>query len=104
MGWLDQTDLILKASTSAFGEPCKYKNKSGSEFCIEGIFDNNYQEIPSQGDSRVQSTGPQLGVRLCEFETTPQEGETVSIRDIVYRVLEFKPDGQGGAVLILNKV
>lgn len=104
MGWLDQTDLILKASTSAFGECCKYKNKDGNEFDIEGIFDNNYQEVQSQGDSRVQSTGPQLGVRLREFESVPKEGETVTVRNTVYRILECKPDGQGGAVLILNKV
>ena len=103
MGWLDKTDLILKASTSAFGECCQYKTKDGLEFPFEGIFDENYQEISGRGDSRMQSTKPQVGVRLCEFESTPKEGDTLTIRSIVYRVLEYQPDGQGGAVLILNE-
>ena len=104
MGWLDQIDLLLKTSTSTFGESCLYTKKNGQDFYIEGIFDNNYQEVESQGDLKTQSTGPKLGIRMRQFEENPREGETVTIRDIVYRVLEFQPDGQGGAVLILNKV
>ena len=103
MGWLDQTDLILRASEAAFGEQCTYTPKVGSPFQIDGIFDDNYQEVPSQGETKVQSTGPKLGIRMQQFSTNPGEGDTVTIRSIVYRVLEFLPDGQGGADLILTK-
>jgi len=104
MNWLEITDGILKASVSAFGESVTYTPRTGTSKEISGIFDNSYKRLDPQSGLIVQSVEPVLGIRLSDLDSAPGDGDSVLIRSIVYRVVEVKQDGQGGATLRLHKV
>lgn len=51
----------------------------------------------------VQTTGPQLSVRLVDLLVPPAEGDEVEVDATVYRVSQRDLDGEGAALLHLEE-
>lgn len=102
MNWLELTDALLKQTTATFGERVVYWPASEPSFEIRAVFDASFQMVDA-GGAMIQSTQPRLGVRLSEFAQEPREGDRVEVRGTIYDVIEYQPDGQGGASLMLHR-
>jgi hypothetical protein len=102
MNWSDLTDTILKHTSETFGERVVYWPAEEPSFEIMAVFDAAFQMVDA-GGAMVQSTQPRLGVRLSQFSQDPREGDRVEVRGTIYDVVEFQPDGQGGASLMLHR-
>ncbi len=89
---------------NVFGVPVEYGR--GSAFIqIKGIFDANYVEVDPDTGAYVMSAGPMLCVRASDLpEEKALKGDFVTVKDVLYRVLEPKPDSEGGIRLILQRV
>lgn len=87
------------------GEEVKFfPLKAGGVFLIRGVFDSKYQVIDPETQEMVSSNKPGLGVNLNDFSVQPAQGDKFEIRGIEFKVTDKQEDGQGGAVLLLNKV
>lgn len=103
MNWLELTDALLTQATSTFGERVVYWPASEPSFEITAIFDATFQMLEPGGNAMIQSTQPRLGVKLSDFACPPAEGDRVEVRGTIYDVVEYQPDGQGGAMLMLQR-
>jgi hypothetical protein len=102
MNWSEITDSILKHTSETFGERVVYWPSCEPSFEIRAVFDASFQMVDA-GGAMIQSTQPRLGVRLSQFSQDPREGDRVEVRGTIYDVIEFHPDGQGGANLLLHR-
>lgn len=103
MNWLELTDAVLTHTTATFGERVVYWPASEPSFEIRAIFEAAFTMVDPGGNAIIQSTQPRLGVKLSDFAMTPAEGDRVEVRGTVYDVTEYQPDGQGGALLMLQR-
>lgn len=105
MDFRDHADRILQKATATFGEDVKFfPKKAGGVFIIRGVFDSKYQVIDPETQELISTNKPGLGVNLNDFTVQPVQDDEFEIRGIKFRVTEKQEDGQGGAVLLLNKV
>lgn len=102
MDWRATTDRIVNICLQTFGTWVIYQPAEGVPYSIKGIFEASYQEVQSDGQV-VQSTHPKLGVRVLDLKQTPQPGDKVLCKGTLYRVIEYQPDGQGGADIDLQE-
>ncbi len=99
--WATLADRVLKATNRVFGE--NVTHVQGMQTLRE-IFDEAHEIVSIADGVPVSSVAPVLGVRLADFNQKPDFGDTFTIRGKGYRVVDIKPDGHGGAELILEKV
>ena len=108
---IDFDRLVLGPNIGIFGEqPASqpiYQPANGMPFPVNGVFDLAYRPIDplvieGMDSSHVTTAGPCLGVALSAFPAPPLQGDLVTIRGTPYRVSEVRPDGVGGARLMLN--
>lgn len=100
----DRVSRVLNHGKKNFGEPCTLYPKAGGEFTFTGIFDNNYQAVDADTEEVVSSTQPALGVNLFDFATDPKQDDQVQVRNLRYRIIDVRPDGQGGATFFLHRL
>jgi hypothetical protein len=100
----DRVDRILKSSTKTFGEQVTYYPKVGGVVQIQAIFDHDYQAIDPNTEQVISANQPALGVNLNDIKFSPAQGDQVKIRNVTYRVVDAREDGQGGATLLLNRL
>jgi hypothetical protein len=104
MSFRDHADRILGAAQRIFGEEVTFYPKTGGVLKVLGVFDNEYQVVDPETEQVISANQPGLGVNLNDFEADPKKEDEFEIRGTRYRVTEKREDGQGGAVLLLNKV
>jgi hypothetical protein len=100
----DRVSRILNLSKKNFGEPCVHYPNAGGSFNFTGIFDNETQSVDPDTEKLISGTQPSLGVNLFDFVTGPKEDDQIQIRNLRYKVIDVKPDGQGGATLLLHRL
>lgn len=100
----DRVNRILNLSTKEFGEAAVLRPASGGSFNIRGIFDNEYQSIDADTEKVVSANLPVLGVNLFDFNFEILEGDLVDLRNLTYKIIDIREDGQGGASLFLHRV
>ena len=89
---------------NVFGVPVEY-GRGSALVQIKGIFDANYVEVDPDTGAYVMSAGPMLCVRASDLpEGKALKGDLVTVKEVNYRVLEPKPDSEGGIKLILQRV
>lgn len=89
---------------NVFGVPVEY-GRGSAILQIKGIFDANYVEVDPDTGAYVMSAGPMLCVRASDLpEGKALKGDLVTVKEVNYRVLEPKPDSEGGIKLILQRV
>lgn len=96
----------LAARTALGGEPVTYDPVGTSPpVVVTGIFDEQYVLAKGTAEAGVGVLGPAVFLRLADLPTNPEDDEpALTIRSVVYRVTERRPDGMGGIVLALRRV
>ncbi len=86
------------------GEAVIYAPEAGAPVTVTGVFDEVY--ILAQGDPEagVETINSAVFVRLADLPVDPElDTPTLTIRSVDYRVVNRKPDGLGGIVLVLRR-
>lgn len=83
-----------------------YKTAEGATFPdLVGMFDEQYVLAKGSAEAGVETLGPAIFVRLEDLPEVPEDDEpTLTIGGVDYRVIERRPDGIGGIVLVLRLV
>lgn len=110
MSWRDAQEAMHKICMDTFGAAvggasATYRRGAVS-IPFNPVFDNNYLAVDPDTGVTVSTTGPLIGVRLAELQPLgmPQKGDAVMIGGQAYAVVDFQPDSEGGADLILQEV
>lgn len=112
MGFFDRYQKVLDTclSSNVFGEPAQYLARNAAPetvpTLIQGVPSREAIEIilgdmtPSRG--RKATFGVSLK-RLKDKAVEPKEGDSLRWREIDFKIKTVIPDGEGGAVLVLQK-
>jgi hypothetical protein len=84
-----------------FGTTAIYTPDGGESVTIQGIFDNNHEEVDAGGGVPFSIRGPQYHARTADVPQA-DEGDTLEIGGIVYTVRVVMPDGTGLTMLQLE--
>lgn len=95
---------ILKHAVTAFGEDVIVYPKAGGVYKIRGVFDNDYQAVDPDTEKTISANLPALGINLNDVSVDLAQGDQVKVRGTMFVVSDKREDGQGGAVLFLQKV
>jgi DNA-directed RNA polymerase subunit E'/Rpb7 len=102
--WGNMSASALLICINVFGVPVEY-GRGSALVQIKGIFDANYVEVDPDTGAYVMSAGPMLCVRASDLpEGKALKGDLVTVKEVNYRVLEPKPDSEGGIKVILQRV
>lgn len=106
MSFADLIGRADRAAQSALGgEPVMYQPDGEQAVEVTGIFDEQYVLAKGSADAGVEALSPAVFLRLEDLPTNPEDDEpTLTIRGVIYRVTERRPDGLGGIVLALRRM
>lgn len=93
-------DRASMFSPSDWGRKAVYKNK-GKRFTINGIFDSNYQLV-DVAEVGFSSSTPIFTIPTTALPCKPVVGDLLFIDCDQYTVRNFKADGTGVTVLVLE--
>jgi hypothetical protein len=103
--WTRLAQLTQRASAGVFGEPATLTIGS-TEYEIKGEFDAGATREAIIGDGLVMVDEPaRISVRSEQFSgaSIVVRQSTVEVRGTTYTIIEARPDGAGGLVLILGR-
>jgi len=100
----NKVDRVLKHSMKEFGREFDFYPSSGGVYRIRAIFDNDYQMVDPDTEQVVSANQSALGVNLNDFSFDVRTGDRVIVDSIMYRIIDKREDGQGGATLLLHKL
>jgi len=105
--WQDMTDVVLDATTAAFGESVILRPGENDQQDLVGIFRAAHVPVDPETGTAISAADPVLSIRLADVRGAPirggKPGTVISVRGVRYRVVEVRPDGEGGARLALTK-
>lgn len=82
-----------------------YRPELGAPVQVTGVFDAGYVLVEGSAEAGVEARDPSVFLQLADLPRDPDQDEpTLTIGGVDYRVIERKPDGIGGIVLVLRKV
>lgn len=102
---VDWDKTVIGPLMGVFGQPATYQPPGGVAFDVSVVYDEAYQELSALDDgSDLTIQTPVAGVQLSEFSVAPEQGGTLTIIDTgeIFLVKQVRPDGRGGAKLMLN--
>jgi len=99
----DRVDRVLRHCTKTFGEQVTYYPQSGGSYKLQAIFDNDFESVDPETEQVISSNQPVLGVNLNDLNFEMRINDMVQVRNLRFRVIEVREDGQGGAQLFLHK-
>lgn len=114
---VDFDSLVVGPCMAIFGGDILYTARAGGAIRITGVFNEAYLDVDPLGrgglasetaswgyQGAISSEMPVLGVQLSQFlPGEPLQGDELVARGTTYVVREVRPDGQGGALLLLNQ-
>jgi hypothetical protein len=108
--------LVLRPAMHAFGKPITItptvSQPNAAPYPARGVWEEQHVEIPLMDGGLLSANTLDLGIRLSEFAVRPVQGDFVGIADTrfwrpeligSYVINDVKPDGQGGAKIILKR-
>lgn len=87
-----------------FGGPVTYQPTEGAPFELQGVYSAPHTAVDIGASTEISTTAPMIGVDLAAFPAPPRSGDRLIREGLLYRVDDIKPDGQGGADLILHRI
>lgn len=104
MAWSDVVQEMDAAVVAAFGEPAiTYTTGQGLTAPLPGVFHAAYVRVEA-GEAGIASTSPAVFCRTRDLPVDPNDDDpTITVRGVAYRVIEIKPDGQGGTWLVVQQ-
>lgn len=100
MSFSDLVEQTFEIALSTLGESITY-TRSGTDYSIRGIFDASAQLVTL--DPSISSMAPIVSIKLSDLAITPARGDSVTIRETGYDVIEAQESGEGWATLVLHK-
>ena len=103
--WTRLAQLTQRASAGVFGEPATLAI-NGTEYPIKGEFDAAATREAVLGAELAMVDEPaRISVRAEQFDGAAivVRRDTVEVRGTTYTILEARPDGADGLVLILGR-
>lgn len=100
----DRVDNVLNHCTSVFGEEVILLPKAGGSYKIVGIFDHEYVAVDPDTEQPISANNPALGVNLNDIPIDIVQGDIFEIRNLRYKVIDNREDGQGGATVLLHRL
>ena len=108
MGWESKVNRLLGHATSGpfFGQPFTHRPASGPDQAFAGVWSDAYMTADPDTGVQVMSSEPNVGVRLADFAVAPVKNAIIikNATGVQYRIRAVEPDGEGGALLVLEKV
>jgi len=103
--WESVVDRAAAAAERAFGESsaCTYTPTVGAPYAVPLVFEAVTERVDPDTGAAVLSNQPEIGVRLSQMAALPVRGDRVTVRGVVYQVVEAMFDGQGTATLRLHR-
>lgn len=87
------------------GVTVTYQPTTGLAVPVVGMFDAQFLLAKGTAEAGVEALGPAVFFRLEDLPMDPEVDEpTLTIGGDQYRVIERRPDGLGGIVLVLRLV
>jgi len=85
-----------------FGETVQYLHKSGTKYPVCVVFDDPYVEISGEKIG-VSSTEPFCQIDSDIFKETPDNGDSLIIKNVRYYIDRIEPDGTGLSSIFLKR-
>ena len=107
MGWKSQARSLQSACKSAFSDAedvLWFAPVTGVRLQFDGIFESSYVEIEESITSREPTIWfvlSDLGIGLNE---ELDDNDVFEVNGVRYSVVDFQPDGQGAAIVILRRL
>lgn len=95
---------MLSVCANVFGSDVIYIDNSETTYELTGIFSNEYEGVDPENGYSVISSIPNIGIKLADWPKTPIAREKITHNSIEYLVRHTEEDGEGGAVVFLDKV
>jgi hypothetical protein len=108
--------LALSPAIAVFGKPVTFtpaaSQPAAEPYQISGIWEEQHIDIQLDQGGVLSANNLDLGVRLHDFAAVPRQNDIIAISDTTlwrpeligtYLVDDIKPDGQGGAKLVLKR-
>jgi len=103
----DRINHLITTSMSTFGQDITFRPLGGSDFTMKAIFDESFLAVDPNSGAAVQSLESKIAVKVSDItdqiSRVPGKGDQVVISSVVYRIVEYMPDGKGSADIILRK-
>lgn len=103
MGFRDATTRALGSVLRKIGEPATLSFAGELPAAATGVFEASYELVTLDSGLPVSTIVPVCLVRLSECPRRPARGDEVIVSAGTYRVRDVQPDGQGGALLVLEQ-
>ncbi|WP_233869681.1 head-tail joining protein [Paraburkholderia adhaesiva] len=102
--------LLLAPVEGIFGQPATYRARDGTQFPLNGVFDEAVTDVDVSASPPVTTVRPVYGYRVAALPVKAHQGDTLFIRsapgapavDTRYVVREVRVDGHGWGLLLLN--
>lgn len=102
--------VLLAPVEGVFGQPAIYRTRDGTEYPLNGVFDEAVTDVDVSESPPVTTVRPVFGYRVGTLPVTAHQGATLFIpaapgaplADARYIVREVRIDGHGWALLLLN--
>lgn len=101
MTWAGDLEGMRGTQLDAFGVATTFQPSAGDPVSVRGIFQRDYVDV-HEGEAGISSTGPAVWYRRSDLAVDPAVGASVVHSGTTYRVIQVKPDGQGGVTLRLH--
>lgn len=100
----ERVDRVLNHCTGTFGEEVTLYPMGGGVFKIRGIFDHEHVTVDPDTEQVISANQPALGVNLNDVSVDVKDGDIIQVRNLKYRVIDNREDGQGGATILLHRI
>ena len=100
----DLTRAMSAIVLTTFGEPVVF-HIEGQTVPIDGtgVFTAAHMEADASTGVAVSTVQPLLEVVAANLPGPPTEGDAVTVRGVLYLIVDVRPDGHGFLTLMLHK-
>lgn len=105
--WEQMVTDAMGECTDVFGEgddQVTFTHAGGQPYTLDGIWDAESVQIDPDTGAGIISNEPMISFALADMQAEPDNGDTVTVRGVTYKVKEPQFDGQGTVTLLLYRV
>ncbi len=102
----DFASLVLGPAMAVFADPITFtptvSQPGVAAFPARGVYASKPVDIRVEGGT-MSDVQPTLGIKIDDYPVAPKQGDSFVRAGITWFVWDIKPDGQGGADLIIKE-